>query len=426
MTDTATTVLDQAFGENWAMYNGDCIQTLPGLPANSVDFSIYSPPFNETYVYSDSEADLGNSRDSVEFFQHFDFLARELLRVMKPGRIVAVHCKDLPTYKNRHGASGLYDFPGDIIRSFEATKQAPDAAANGYFQFHSRVTIWKDPVIEAQRTNNHGLLFRNFSDRAEVVRQGMADYMLMFRKWAPEMPEKQVKQNRTPGDYIGTSPPPTSIDNDRDYGIAVWQRYASPVWFDIDQTDVLNYQIAREDEDEKHLCPLQLGVIRRCIDLWTNPGDLVLSPFAGVGSEGVVAIEQGRRFVGIELKRSYWSFAQRYLADAEFTTAQPTMFDLFDAEMNAAPAPVTRFHEAFVDRLLATSLRDVIDGDTYDRIDDILDRALLGLPADRFPPITSGPTYHGIDAFLLTIGTLVNVHTYRKIEALLRTAQVAA
>lgn len=325
-----TTVIDQAFGDNWALYCGDCVQVLPGLPEGSVDFTVFSPPFAELYVYSDSEADMGNSRDADEFFQHYRYLVPELLRVTRPGRLVAIHCKDLPTYKSRHGASGLYDFPGDLVRAMEETKGAPDVESRGFFQFQSRVTIWKDPVIEAQRTNNHGLLFRNFSDRTEVVRQGMADYMLIFRKWTPDMPDKQVSQRRSPGDYVGTAPPPTSIDTDRDYGIAVWQRYASPVWFDIDQTDVLNYQIARENEDEKHLCPLQLGVIRRCIDLWTNPGDLVLSPFAGVGSEGYVALEEGRRFVGVELKRAYFNHAQRYLADAAFAKAQPNMFDLFD------------------------------------------------------------------------------------------------
>jgi DNA methylase/SNF2-related domain len=321
---------DVAVGDGWTLHLGDCVTSARHIADGSVDFTIYSPPFAELYVYSDSEADMGNSRDAEEFFAHYRYLVPELLRVTRPGRLVAIHCKDLPTYKNRHGASGLYDFPGDLVRAMEETKGAPDAAERGFFHFHSRVAIWKDPVIEAQRTNNHGLLFRNFSERAEVVRQGMADYMLIFRKWAPEMPEKQVAQRRTPGDYIGTVPPPASIDNDRDYGIAVWQRYASPVWFDIDQTDVLNYQIARENEDEKHLCPLQLGVIRRCIDLWTNPGDLVFSPFAGVGSEGYVALEEGRRFVGIELKRAYWQHAQRYLADAAFAKAQPTMFDLFD------------------------------------------------------------------------------------------------
>lgn len=322
---------DRAEGAGWRLFLGDCVTSCRHLQDGEVDLSVFSPPFAELYTYSDSEADMGNSRDAAEFFAHFQFLIPELLRITRPGRLVVVHCKDLPTYKNRHGASGLYDFPGALVQAFEETKGRPEASEQGYWQFHSRVTIWKDPVIEAQRTNNHGLLFRNFSDRAEVVRQGMADYLLVFRKWAPEMPEKQVQQRRKVGDYVGTSPPPAGVGDERDYAIAVWQRYASPVWFDIDQTDVLNYQIARDDSDEKHICPLQLGVIRRAIDLWSNEGDLVFSPFAGVGSEGYVALQMGRKFAGVELKRSYWRLAQKYLADAAFESAQPTFFDLLEA-----------------------------------------------------------------------------------------------
>lgn len=308
-----------ARGNGWTLHLGDCVQTTARLETASIDYSIFSPPFAELYVYSESEADMGNCADRDEFFQHFQFLVPELLRITRPGRLCSVHCKDLPTYRNRHGAPGLYDFPGALVRVFEAAG----------WQFHSRVCIWKDPVIEAARTNNYGLLFGNFSKRAEVVRQGMADYLLTFRKHEEGMPDKQVTQVRTPGDYIGTNPP-RHYKDDRDYAIQVWQRYASPVWFDINQTDVLNYQIARENEDEKHLCPLQLGVIRRAIDLWTNPGDVVFSPFAGVGSEGYAALELKRRFVGIELKRAYWNHAQRYLADSAFKQVQPTLFDLID------------------------------------------------------------------------------------------------
>lgn len=310
---------DEAGGDGWKLLLGDCVTRTQDLEPESVDFTIFSPPFGNLYVYSDSEADMGNCVDHQEFFQHFSYLIPELLRVTRPGRLCAVHCKDLPTYKNRDGAAGLYDFPGELRAAFE----------RGGWQFHSRVTIWKDPVIEASRTNNHGLLFRNFSERAEVCRQGAADYLLIFRKHVEGMPDKQVQQRRTPGDYIGTSPP-TSYKDERDYAIQVWQRYASPVWFDIDQTDVLNFQIARENEDEKHICPLQLGVIRRCIDLWTMPGELVFSPFAGVGSEGVAALELGRRFVGIELKRAYWQHARRYLEDAAFQQAQPNFLDLIE------------------------------------------------------------------------------------------------
>lgn len=312
-----TEVIDQAFGKNWALYQGDCVQVVRGIPDNSIDFTLFSPPFSNLYIYSDSIADMGNSADHEEFFRHFDYLVPELFRVTKPGRLVAVHCKDLPLYKNRDGAAGLYDFPGDLRVSFERA---------GYI-YHSRVTIWKDPVTEMQRTKNHGLLHKNFTDRAEVCRQGMPDYILVFRKWVEDMPDKQVKQERHPGDYVGTNPP-AFWDDDRDYSIQVWQRYASPVWYDIDQTNVLNFQLARDECDEKHICPLQLDVIQRCVDLWTNRGETVLSPFAGIGSEGVGALKQGRRFVGVELKASYFDVAARNLEHIEFELNQPTLFDI--------------------------------------------------------------------------------------------------
>lgn len=303
-----------AGGERWQLHLGDCVAVTRTLPSESVDFSVFSPPFSSLYVYSDSIADMGNCQDDAEFFRHFGYLVPELLRITRPGRLCAVHCKDLPRYMNRDGAAGLYDFPGELVRCFEG---------HGW-QFHSRVTIWKDPVIEMQRTKNHGLLHKNFSERAEVTRQGMADYLLVFRKWTPEMDDQQVKQRRRPGDYIGTNPPQGWRD-DRDYSIQVWQRYASPVWFDINQTNVLNYQLARDNQDEKHICPLQLDVIARSVDLWTNPGDVVFSPFAGIGSEGYEAIKRGRHFVGVELKQGYWEIAQRNLKAAELESTQLTM-----------------------------------------------------------------------------------------------------
>lgn len=322
-----TNVLDQAAGQNWILYQGDCVQVTPGLPSDSVHFSVFSPPFSSTYIYSDSEADMGNCADDDEFFEHFGYLIPDLLRITVPGRLCAVHCKDLPRYQNAHGAAGLYDFPGALVRSFEAARLPGDEATR--WQFHSRITIWKDPVIEASRTNNHGLLFKNFSDRAEVCRQGMADYVLVFRKHTLELPDKQVQQRRTPGDYIGEQPP-RFYDDDRDYAIQVWQRYASPVWFDIDQTRVLNFQIARDDRDEKHLCPLQLDVIDRCIDLWTMKGEVVFDPFNGVGSTGYEALKMNRRYIGVELKRSYFDLAVRHLQDAERAKDQLDMFSVME------------------------------------------------------------------------------------------------
>lgn len=307
-------------GENWRMMLGDCVTRISEIESNSVHLSVYSPPFANLYIYSDSIADMGNSADEEEFFQHYLFLIKELHRVTMPGRLSVVHCKDLPLYRNRDGAAGLKDFPGRIVKAHE------DAG----WIYHSRVTIWKDPVIEMQRTKNHGLLHKNFSVRAEVTRQGMADYILVFRKWegveGTESPVT-VKHARKPGDYIGTNAP-TRFDNDRDYSIQVWQRYASPVWFDIDQTNVLNFKIARENEDEKHICPLQLDVIERAVDLWSNPGELVFSPFAGVGSEGWGAMKLKRRFLGIELKESYFRVACQNLREMEASQNVPTLFDV--------------------------------------------------------------------------------------------------
>jgi hypothetical protein len=312
-----TNVIDQASGKNWTLYQGDSCQVIQGIPDNSVELSVFSPPFSQLYTYTDVPEDMGNSDGDEEFFEHYSYLIRELHRITRPGRLCVVHCKDLPMYKNRDGAAGLRDFPGMVIRAHEMAG----------WTFHSRVTIWKDPVIEMQRTKNHGLLWRNFTERGEVVRQGMADYLVVFRKWTPDMEDKQVQNRPKPGTYAGTNPP-EKWDSARDYSIQVWQKYASPVWFDINQTRVLNFQQARNGDDEKHICPLQLDVIARCVDIWSNPGDVVFSPFAGIGSEGYESIKLGRKFVGIELKREYFEWAQKYLRQAEFESQQYTLFDL--------------------------------------------------------------------------------------------------
>jgi len=297
-------VIEQAQGENWAMYLGDCVQVTKGLPDSSVDYSIHSPPFSSTYIYSDSIADMGNCKDDDEFMTHYGYLIPELWRVTVPGRLCSVHCKDLPLYMNRDGAAGLRDFPGAIVREFEK---------HGWV-YHSRVTVWKDPVIEMQRTKNHGLLYKNFQVRGEVCRQGMADFIITFRKWDSEAEKESEKP---------------VVHDPGEYPLDVWQRWASPVWMDIDQTDVLNYQIAKDEKDEKHICPLQLGVIERCVKLWSNPGDVVLSPFAGVGSEGYESLLAGRKFIGIELKKSYWELAIKHLRQAE-TQEINSKVDLFN------------------------------------------------------------------------------------------------
>jgi DNA modification methylase len=301
-------VLDQASGQNWTLYQGDSCEIIRGMPDNSIDLSVYSPPFANLYIYSDSVADMGNAADEEEFFQHYSFLIKELHRVTVPGRLSAVHCKDLPLYKNRDGAAGLKDFPGMIIREHEK---------HGWV-YHSRVTIFKDPVIEMQRTKTHGLLYKNLRERGEVVRQGMADYLLVFRKW------EGVENTESTKPVLHTR---------EGFPLEMWQRYASPVWFDINQTRVLNYQIARDNQDEKHICPLQLDVIERSIELWTNPGDVVFSPFAGIGSEPFCAVKMGRKGLGVELKKSYFDIAVKNLQEAERLAAQVDLFSFAGIEV---------------------------------------------------------------------------------------------
>lgn len=328
LTETENSIAE---GKNWKMYLGDCVVESAKIASDSIDFTVYSPPFAETFVYSDKLADMGNCVDYNEFFSQYDFLARELLRVTKPGRLVAVHCRDMLRLIGREGVAGLRDFPGELVRAHERTG----------WTFHSRVVIWKDPVVEMQRTKAHGLLHKNFVAHTDACRQGIADQLLIFRKF-PADRENPVTQSRELGDYIGTQPPTANDIGFRGdsgaktaYSIAVWQRYASPVWFDIDQTNVLNYQAGRSENDEKHICPLQLDVIERAIDLWTNKGELVLTPFAGIGSELYSAVKLGRRAVGIELKPEYFNLACKTLKAQEALAAQPTLFDLFETGESA-------------------------------------------------------------------------------------------
>jgi len=282
--------IEQSTGELWALYQGDCVEVMRGLPASSVDYSIFSPPFSSLYTYSNSPRDLGNCRDDAEFFAHFAFVIEELRRLIRPGRLVSFHCMLLPTSKVRDGVIGLKDFRGDLIRAFTAQG----------FVHHSEVVIWKDPVTAMQRTKALGLLHKSVRENASMCRQGIPDYLVTMR--APGEAEGRVKHGE-------------------DYSVDKWQKIASPVWMDIDPHDTLQFRSAREHDDERHICPLQLEVIRRGIELWTNPGDVVLSPFAGIGSEGYVAIEMARSFVGVELKTSYYEQAVRNLAAASKSTA---------------------------------------------------------------------------------------------------------
>jgi DNA modification methylase len=286
-------VIKQATGENWALYNGDCVEVLKGLPVHSVDYSIFSPPFASLYTYSNSPRDMGNCKTDVEFFEHFRFLIAELRRVMKPGRVLSFHCMQLPTSKERDGYIGLKDFRGDLIRAFQAEG----------FIYHAEAVIWKDPVTAMQRTKALGLLHKTVRENASMSRQGIPDYLVTMR---------------APGDVIDR------VKHDpEDYPVSKWQNVASPVWMDIDPSDTLQYMSAREHDDERHICPLQLEVIRRGIDLWTNPGDVVLSPFAGIGSELYVALQMDRKAVGVELKDSYYRQAEQNLKGAR---AQSDMF----------------------------------------------------------------------------------------------------
>ncbi len=292
-------VTRQKITDNYASYCGDSVEVIQGLPAESVHFSVFSPPFANLYIYSDSYRDMGNTKDMDEFIEHYDYLAGELWRITIPGRLAAVHCKDLVRYKGRDGTAGIVDFPGELIRSME----------RGGWSYHSRITIWKDPVIEMQRTKAHGLLYKQLRKDSTHSRQGLAEYMLIFRKWTDEYEDRE---------------PVTHTKED--FPLDQWQEWASPVWTTINQTRVLNSPLARESEDEKHICPLQLDIVERSVQMWTNPRDIVFSPFAGIGSEGYSSIKLGRRFVGIELKEAYWKKQIEFLDEASGGD-QPGLFD---------------------------------------------------------------------------------------------------
>lgn len=282
-------------GQGWEMIHGDCVQAVGEMADESVGYSIFSPPFASLYVYSDSPFDMGNSKDDEEFFAHMEFLIRELYRVTKPGRNLSFHCMNLPLTKERDGVIGLRDFRGALIRAFEAAG----------WVFHSEVCIWKDPVTAMQRTKAIGLLHKQLIKDSCMSRQGIPDYLVTMRK-------------------PGINPEPCAKDREK-YPVSLWQEYASPVWMNINPSDTLQRESAREQDDERHICPLQLEVIRRGVALWSNPGDVVLSPFAGIGSEGYVAVQMGRRFMGVELKESYFKQA---VANLHNIHAQGSLIDV--------------------------------------------------------------------------------------------------
>lgn len=285
-------------GEGWTMMLGDCVERIKEIESDSVGLSVFSPPFASLYTYSNSERDMGNSKTDEEFADHFAYLIGELYRVLMPGRLVSFHCMNLPTSKERDGFIGIKDFRGALIRMFQ------DAG----FVYHSEVTIWKDPVTAMQRTKALGLLNKQKNKDSALSRQGIPDYLVTMRK---------------PGD----NPQPITHTNE-DFPISVWQKFASPVWMDINPSKTLQYRAARENSDERHICPLQLDVIERAIKLWSNPGDIVLSPFGGIGSEGYVAVKDGRQFIGIELKKSYFDLACKNLTQAVEESKELTLFDM--------------------------------------------------------------------------------------------------
>lgn len=292
--DKTPYVRETVNGQGWTAHLGDCVDVVSEMPENSLHFCVYSPPFSSLYTYSNSDRDMGNCTSDDEFYTHYKFMVQQLYKAMMPGRMVAFHCMNLPTSKTRDGQIGIKDFRGDLIRIHQEAG----------FIYHSEVCIWKDPVTAMQRTKALGLLHKQIKKDSCMSRQGIPDYLVVMRK---------------PGDN-----PERVTHTNEDFPVSLWQRYASPIWMDINPSDTLQYRSAREHDDERHICPLQLEVIRRALKMWSNPGDLVFSPFMGIGSEGYVAIQEGRRFVGSELKRSYFDQSCRNLEAA--SKEQITLF----------------------------------------------------------------------------------------------------
>lgn len=289
-------ILEQRIEEFYSMYHGDSCEVVKGIPDNSIHYTIFSPPFSSLYTYSNSDRDMGNSKDDAEFYEHFKYLVKELYRITMPGRLLSFHCMNIPLMKQKDGVIGLKDFRGELIKLF----------TDEGFIFHSEVCIWKNPVTEMQRTKALGLLHKQIKKDSSMSRQGIPDYVVTMRK-------------------PGENPEPIEHTNET-FPVDLWQKYASPVWMDIKQSNTLQKKSARAEEDERHICPLQLDVIKRCICLWTNPGDIVLDPFAGIASSNYMALRLDRRTIGIELKDSYYVQA---VANCEMAMNEP-IIDIFD------------------------------------------------------------------------------------------------
>lgn len=302
-------VIDQEITDTYSIYNGDCIEVIKGIPTESIGYCLFSPPFSSLFTYSSSERDLGNSTGLDQFQDHFRYLVEDLYRVLKPGRLVSFHCMNLIKTISHDGVIGLEDFRGDLIRAFQKVG----------FIYHSEVVIWKDPLVQATRTKNLTLAHKQISKDSSRCAMGLPDYVVTMRK--PGDNPDMISHGRGFEYYVGELPEPKDAKNDdpriNKYSHKVWQRYASPVWMDIRQTRTLNYSQARGKEDERHICPLQLDVIERCMLLWSKKGDTFLTPFCGIGSEMYVAIQMERIPVGIELKKTYYDTALKNIRMAK-------------------------------------------------------------------------------------------------------------
>ena len=295
-------------GRNYTIYNGDTVELIKDFPNDSMHMIMYSPPFSSLYTYSNSDRDLGNSKTDEQFFEHFHFITTEMYRILMPGRIMAVHCMNLPTSKEKDGFIGIKDFRGDLIREFQSVG----------FIYHAEVCIWKNPVTAMQRTKALGLLHKQIKKDSCMSRMGIPDYVVFMRK-PGDNPERVTHTNES-----------FPVSQWQEYASPIWEYEHSPVWWDINQSDTLNARMARDSRDERHLCPLQLPVIERCIEMYTNPGDIVFSPFGGIMSEPYQAVKMGRKAIAIELKESYFDAGVENMKNLEAEKAQMNIFDLIN------------------------------------------------------------------------------------------------
>lgn len=297
-------VIDQYETDRYCLINGDSCEIMSALPSDSIGLSVYSPPFSSLYTYSNSDRDLGNSKNDEEFFTHFEFIVKELYRILMPGRIMAVHCMNLPTSKERDGYIGIKDFRGDLIRLFQSVG----------FIYHSETCIWKNPVTAMQRTKALGLLHKQIKKDACMNRMGIPDYVVFMRK-PGDNPVRVSNTNET-----------FPVDLWQDYASPIWDEYNSPVWWDINQSNTLNRMFS-DEESERHICPLQLDVIERCVKMYSKEGDTVFTPFMGIGSEVYQAVKMGRKGIGIELKREYFLQAKKNMQTLDDESKQISLFD---------------------------------------------------------------------------------------------------